>query len=301
MAKYVTPQMEKINAKNKGRSARNYSFWWEAWKRLKRNKTAMVGLAIILLLVFVAVFAKVIAPYDATVANVKDSYMTPCRAHLFGTDELGRDIFSRCVIAAQISLPMGILGAIASVLLGGTLGLIAAFFMGTTDNIIMRIMDVFQAIPSTLMAITVVATLDNGIPQLILAIALSNLPMFAKTVRSAVLTVRDSEFIEASRTVGASNIRLMLTHILPNSVGFIVIYFVSTISGTIVTISMLSYIGLGIVPPTPEWGSMLSAGRTYIQSFPHMVLFPGIMIMIAIFAFNAFGDGVRDALDPKLK
>lgn len=301
MAKYITAQMERTNRMMVNSKKKDYSFWRDAWKRMKRNKTGMFGMYIILALILVAIFAKVIAPYNATDVNVLNAYRTPCREHLFGTDELGRDILSRCIAAAQISLPMGILGAIASVFLGGVLGLIAAFFMGRTDQAIMRVMDVVQAIPATLMAITVVATIGTGIPQLVLAIALSALPLFAKTVRSAVLTVRDSEYIEASRTIGAGNARLMIRHILPNCMGHMIIFIVSSVSGSIMLISMMSYIGLGILPPTPEWGSLLAAGKTYIQSFPHMIIFPGIMIMITVFAFNLFGDGVRDALDPKLK
>jgi len=293
--------MEKINKLNSKVRKKDYSFWQDAWKRMKKNKTGMLGMYIILLLLVVAIFAQLLAPYDAKAVDVPNAYRTPCLEHPFGTDELGRDILSRCIAAAQISLPMGILGAIASVLFGGVLGLIAAFFMGITDQAIMRIMDVMQAIPATLMAITVVATIGTGVPQLVLAIALSALPLFARTVRSAVLTVRDSEYVEASRTIGAGNIRLMIRHILPNCMGHMIIFIVSSVSGSIMLISMMSYIGLGILPPTPEWGSLLAAGKTYIQSFPHMVIFPGVMILITVFAFNLFGDGVRDALDPKLK
>jgi len=293
--------MEKINKLNSKVRKKDYSFWQDAWKRMKKNKTGMLGMYIILLLLVVAIFAQLLAPYDAKAVDVLNAYRTPSLEHPFGTDELGRDILSRCIAAAQISLPMGILGAIASVLFGGVLGLIAAFFMGITDQAIMRIMDVMQAIPATLMAITVVATIGTGVPQLVLAIALSALPLFARTVRSAVLTVRDSEYVEASRTIGAGNIRLMIRHILPNCMGHMIIFIVSSVSGSIMLISMMSYIGLGILPPTPEWGSLLAAGKTYIQSFPHMVIFPGVMILITVFAFNLFGDGVRDALDPKLK
>ena len=301
MAKYVTPQMERIDLKNKKTKNLDYSFWREAWKRIKRNRTGMLGMYIIILLILVAIFAQVISPYSPTAINLRESNQTPSWRHPFGTDELGRDILSRCLAATQISLPMGIIGAIASVLFGGALGLIASFFMGRTDNVIMRIMDVLQAIPPTLMAITVVATIGVGIFQLLLAMAISALPMFARTVRSAVLTVRDSEYVEASRTVGAGIVRLMIRHILPNCAGHIIIFIVSSVAGSIMMISMMSYIGLGIAPPTPEWGSMLAAGRTYLQSYPHMIIFPGIMIMVTVFAFNLFGDGVRDALDPKMK
>jgi peptide/nickel transport system permease protein len=165
----------------------------------------------------------------------------------------------------------------------------------------MRMMDIFQSIPGTLMAITVVAALGTGIPQLVVALALSNMPMMAKTVRAAIFTVRGSDYIESSRAIGAGNLRLMLRHMLPNAVGHIIIYAVGSISGTIMVIATLSYIGLGIQPPTPEWGALLNAGKSYISSQPYMVIFPGLMIMIAVLSLNLFGNGLRDALDPRLK
>jgi len=258
-------------------------------------------MVIIIILLLIALFAQIITPYNPTTIDLMHANQTPNWSHLFGTDELGRDILSRCLAGTQVSLPMGIAGAISSVILGGILGLIAAFFMGRIDHLIMRVMDVLQAIPGILMAIAVVATIGIGIFQLLLAMAISSLPMFARAVRAAVLTVRDSEYVEASRTIGARTVRLMLRHIMPNCVGHLIIFAVGSISGSILIISTLSFLGLGVAPPTPEWGAMLSAGKTYIQSYPHMVIFPGLMIMITVFAFNLFGDGVRDALDPKMR
>jgi peptide/nickel transport system permease protein len=191
--------------------------------------------------------------------------------------------------------------AVVAIAMGGFLGLIAAFFMGKVDNLIMRIMDVFQAIPGVVMVIVLVAAIGTGTPQLVFAISFGGVPLFAKNVRAAVLTVRGSEYIEASRTIGASNIRLMFRHILPNCVGHVIIGVVSSVAGNIMIISTLSFIGLGIQPPTPEWGSMLADGRGFISSFQHMVVFPGLFIMITVYAFMLLGDGVRDALDPKLK
>ncbi len=319
MAKCMTPAMEKqlqrrekeakkLQKKSKGKqgeelqlSVKKYSFWGDAWRRLRRNKLGIVGLAIIVLLILVAIFADFICPYNYAQTNVLDAYQGPSAAHLFGTDNLGRDIFSRCIYATRISLFIGIISSIAAVFVGGTLGLIAAYFMKAVDNIIMRIMDIFQAIPPMLMSITVVAALGTGTTALVTAITLATMPLFAKTVRSAVLTVRGSEYVTASRTLGASNIRLMLRHILPNCVGHVIIFIVSSVSGSILFISMMSYINLGVQPPTPEWGLMLADGKNFIQSFPYMVIFPGLMILITVFAFNVFGDGVRDALDPRMK
>lgn len=302
MAKNMTPAIEAFNAKQaKVKKASKYSYWGDAWKRLKRNRLAVVGLIIIIALIIAGVLSPLIAPYSPTAVDPGQAYQGPSGAHLFGTDQLGRDIFSRCLYATRVSLPMGILCTIISVFLGGMFGLIAAYFMGRTDNIIMRVMDVLQSIPSMLMAICIVATLGTGMYQLVLAISVSGIAVFARTVRSAVLTVRDNEYIEASRTIGASNFRLMIKHILPNCVGHVVIFIVGSVAGNILVISGMSYIGLGIQPPTPEWGSLLSAGRTFIQSYPYMVIFPGLFILLTVFSFNLFGDGVRDALDPRLK
>ncbi len=302
MAKHITPAIEKqMKIASKQKKEQKYSFWGDAWRRLKRNKLGIVGLILILILIVVAILGDVICPYDYAKTDVLSAYQGPSGAHLFGTDNLGRDIFSRCLYATRISLFIGILSSIAAVFVGGLCGLLAAYFMGATDNIVMRIMDIFQAVPPMLLSITVVAALGTGIPALVTAIMVSTMPLFAKTVRSAVLTVRSSEYVVASRTLGASNIRLMIRHILPNCVGHIIVFIVSSISGSILFISMMSYINLGVQPPLPEWGSMLAAGKAYIQSYPYMVVFPGLMILITVFAFNVFGDGVRDALDPRLK
>lgn len=304
MAKYVAPSMTdtaKHAKKKTGKKAKKYSFWGDAWRRLRRNKLGVIGLVIIAILVLCAIFATKITPYSYTETNVAEANQLSSLRHFFGTDNLGRDIFSRCMYATRISLFIGVLSSLAAVFIGGALGLIAAFFMGATDNIIMRIMDVFQAIPPMLMSIVVVSALGTGIPALVLAITIATMPMFAKTVRSAALTVRGSEFVAASRALGANNLRLMIRHILPNCIGHIIIFIVSSVSGSILFISMMSYINLGVQAPTPEWGSMLAAGKAYIQTYPHMVVFPGLMILITVFAFNVLGDAVRDALDPRLK
>jgi peptide/nickel transport system permease protein len=301
MAKMITPEMERINKRLGKRKHQKYTYWSDAWKRLKRNKLAMVGLGMIGLLVALAIFAGAISPYYYSDVKPSEKFLSPNAEHWFGTDQLGRDIFSRCIYAARVSLPMGLICSVFAVSVGGLFGLVSAFFMGKTDTIVMRVMDVLMSIPGTLMAICIVATLGTGIVQLVLSIAISSVPIFARTVRSAVLTVRDDEYIEASRTIGASNARLMARHIIPNCVGHVIIFIVGSIAGNILVISGMSYIGLGIQPPTPEWGSLLSSGKTFIQSYPYMVIFPGLFILATVFAFNLFGDGVRDAFDPRLK
>jgi ABC-type dipeptide/oligopeptide/nickel transport system permease subunit len=304
MAKCVTPEMIRINEKNEKRNRgrqRQYSFAADAWKRLKRNRLAVVGLIIIGILVVIALFVNFIAPYPQAAVNPSDAFQFPSKAHPFGTDQLGRDVLSRCLYATRVSLPMGIVSTILAVFFGGLFGLVAAYFMGKTDNVIMRVMDVLQSIPGMVMAICVVASLGTSTFALIIAIAVSTIPGFSRVVRAAALTVRDNEYIEASRTIGASNMRLMIYHILPNSVGHVIINVVGSIAINILIISGLSYIGLGIQAPTPEWGSLLSNGRQFIQSYPYLVMFPGLFIMITVFSFNLLGDGVRDALDPRLK
>ncbi len=303
MAKRVTPEMERINRKNHTRSGKvkTYSYWSDAWIRLKRNPTAVVGLAVIILMILMAIFADYIAPYGYAEVDYTNMSTPPSAGHWFGTDSLGRDLFSRCIYGARWSLGLGLICMFLALGGGGVLGLIAGYFGGKADTVIMRVMDVFQAIPGTLMAITVVATLGTGTPQLLLALALSSMPMMSKVVRAAIFTVRKSDYIESSRAIGAGNIRLMVRHMLPNALGHIVIYAVGSVAGSIMVIATLSYIGLGIQPPMPEWGALLNAGKSYVNSHSYMVLYPGLMIMIAVLSLNLFGNGLRDALDPRLK
>ena len=302
MAKLHTEAMDRINRKNTTRAGtkKKYNFWTDAWRRLKRNPTAIIGLCIILFLFLLAIFADVIAPYDYIAVDYMAANQTPSAQHIFGTDSMGRDLFSRCVYGARYSLPLGLACMVLATLVGGALGLIASFFGGAVDGVIMRIMDVFQSIPGTLMAITVVACLGTGTVQLLIALAVSFVPALAKTVRAAIFTVRGNEYIEACRSIGAGNLRLMIRHMIPNALGNIIIFAVGSVSAGIMMIAMLSYIGLGVQPPSPEWGALLNAGKTYISTYPHMVLFPGIMIMLTILGFNLFGNGLRDALDPRL-
>jgi len=303
MAKVMTPAMEKFLKNNKDikHGMRKHSPVRDSWMRLKRNRTAILGLVIIILLVLVAIFADVITQYEQAAVDIKAAKQTPNAQHWFGTDTMGRDIFTRCVYGARYSLSIGISCMILALILGGGLGLIAAFFGRLTDTYIMRIMDIISAIPSILMAIVVVASLGNGVTQLVIAMSISFIPMMARTVRAAVFTCRESEYVEVCRCIGSNNARIMFRHILPNAFGLITISTINNIAGCILTISTLSYIGLGLTPPIPEWGALLSSGKDNIMTHPHMVLFPGLMIMITVLGFNMFGDGLRDALDPRLK
>lgn len=303
MPKTITPEMERINAKlaRQKNDARNYSFAAEAWKRFKRNKTAIIGLCIIVLFFLIMAVANVISPYDPYEVNYSEANIAPCARHIFGTDNLGRDIFSRCMYGTRISIPFGLICMVTSLAVGGILGMCAAYFGGAVDNVIMRIMDVFQSIPGILLAIVVVATIGSGFTQLVFAMTVSYMPNFSKTVRAAFFTVKGNDYIEASRSLGASNLRLMFRHMLPNAVGHVIIFSIQIVSSAIMAMAALSYVGLGIMPPTPEWGALLNAGKPFMLQYPYMILFPGVLIAVVMLAFNLFGDGLRDALDPRLK
>lgn len=301
MSKISTPAMEKLRKKKKYNVEGVSSPGKEAWKRLRKNKAAVAGMMIIIFMLLVAVFAPVLAPYPYQAQDYAAVRQAPSAAHLFGTDHLGRDLFSRCIYGARYSLPIGMVCVCIGLLIGGTLGLLAAYFGGTTDNIIMRIIDVIQAIPSTLLCIALVAILGNGLWQLIVAIAAGQIQGMTKSVRAAVFMVRNNEYVDSSKSIGVSDVKIMIRHLIPNAVGMIVINAIGGVSGAILTISSLSYLGIGLVDPTPEWGAILSVGKTYMSVAPYMVLFPGICIGLTVVAFNLFGNGLRDALDPRLK
>ncbi|MCI6019187.1 MAG: ABC transporter permease [Clostridiales bacterium] len=301
MSKITTPAMEKLYKKKKYNIEGVSSPGKEALKRLMRDRTAVAGLIIIIALLLVGLFAPLIAPYDYQVQDYSAVLQGPSSAHWFGTDGTGRDIFSRCVYGARYSLPIGIMCVAVGLIIGGILGVIAAYFGGKTDNVIMRFIDIIQAIPSTLLCIALVAILGNGVVQLIIAVAAGSIQGMTKSCRAAVLMVKNSEYVSSSKSIGVSNLMIMLRHLVPNAVGIIVINAANSVSESILTISALSYIGIGLTSPTPEWGAILSEGKTYISVAPHTVLFPGLVIAITVLAFNLFGNGLRDALDPRLK
>lgn len=290
--------MSNINTSNKKRSQ-----WLEVWRRLKRNKMAVVGLVILIILVLLAVFANVIANYDNVVIkqNLSQRLQAPSAAHWLGTDEFGRDIFARLIHGTRVSLQVGIIAVGISIIIGGILGAIAGYYGGKLDNIIMRIMDIFLAVPSILLAIAIVSALGPSILNLMLAISISSVPSYARIVRASVLSIRDQEFIEAAKAIGASNTRIIFRHIIPNSLAPVIVQATLGVAGAILSTAGLSFIGLGIQPPAPEWGSMLSGGRQYLRYAWWVTTFPGIAIMITILSLNLLGDGLRDALDPRLK
>lgn len=273
------------------------------WKRLRKNKTAVAGLVILAILCILMLSAGVMFDYDADVIrqNASQRLQPPSREHWMGTDEAGRDILARVIYGTRVSLPVAV-GTIAmACAAGGLLGAIAGYGSKKIDNIIMRIMDVFLAIPSILMAMAIVAALGNSMMNLMIAIAVSNVPPFARIVRASVITIKNEEYIEAERAIGASDLRIIFSHVIPNALAPIIVQTTTCIAGSILAIAGLSFIGLGIQPPTPEWGSMLSTGRQFIRHAWWVCAFPGLAIMVSILSLNLFGDGLRDALDPKLK
>ena len=233
--------------------------------------------------------------------NISSKLQTPSMTHLFGTDDLGRDIFNRIVYGARYSLFIGFSATIISLSVGSLLGCIAGYFGGKTDGIIMRLTDVFIAIPSTLMAIAVVSALGPNFANLIIAIAIGDIPGYARIIRSSVLSIRDNEFVEASIAVGGSHAHVMAQHIFPNTLAALIVQATLGVGYVIIAASGLSYLGLGVMPPAPEWGAMLSEAQAQIRYFPHQVIFPGLAIVITVLALNLLGDALRDAIDPTLK
>ena len=301
MSKMRTPAMEKYDKKSAKRAGKPYDPKYEAWRRFTRNRTAIIGLFILIIMMIFVIGANWIAPYNYSAYNARDAYQGPSQQHLFGTDNFGRDLFSRCVYGARYSLFISLLCVIAAFFSGGVLGIIAGYFGGKVDEIIMRIMDVLQAIPSILMAICITAALGNGIGPLVVAIMISSMPRMSRNCRAAILNVKNADYVESSRAIGESEGSIIIKHMIPNSVGVMVIYIVGMMSASINVIASLSYMGCGLTPPTPEWGLILSEGKGFFMTFPHMVLFPTLMILLTILAFNMLGDGLRDALDPRLK
>ncbi|MGL5055584.1 MAG: nickel transporter permease [Fusobacteriaceae bacterium] len=288
--------MTKENSQKRGQ-------WSELWRRLKRNKMAILGLGIILTIVVVACFAGVIADYDTQVIkqNLAEKLQPPSGKHFLGTDEFGRDIFARLIHGARVSLKVGILAVGLSIVIGGALGALAGYYGGRFENVVMRIMDIFLAVPSILLAIAIVSALGPNLFNLMVSISISSIPSYARIVRASVLSIRDQEFVEAAKAIGAKDSRIIMKHIIPNALAPVIVQGTLGVAGAILSIAGLSFIGLGIQPPAPEWGAMLSGGRQYLRYAWWVTTFPGVAIMITILSLNLLGDGLRDALDPRLK
>ena len=275
----------------------------EIWYRFTRNRMAVIGLVLMVIIVVAAIVAPLFLDYNTQVIgrNVKERNLAPSLQHIFGTDGSGRDVLARVLWGARTSLMIGFVSCLFSLLIGGILGAIAGYVGGIIDEVIMRFMDIMMCLPEMLLAIAIVAALGTSVANMILAIGISRIPRFARIVRSAVLTVRDTEYVEAARAIGASNSVIVTRHVLVNCLAPIIVQATIIFASAILAISSLSFLSLGIQPPAPEWGNMLSEGRKYMELYPNLVLAPGLAIFLSIFSLNLFGDGLRDALDPRMK
>ena len=297
MAKKQSKQLDAFSNEN----LRKRSQWRDVWKRLRRNKLAMVGMVLVIIIILSAIFADVISPYPYDGINVTERMQFPNTTHWLGTDNFGRDLLSRIIYGGRISLLVACAAVGLALVIGGILGATAGFFGGTYETVVMAIMDVLMAIPGFLLAVSISTALGSGTFNTSLAIAVGCIPSYARLVRSQVLTIKDREFVEAAESMGASKMRIIFHDIIPNALSPIIVESTLRIGACILQISSLSFIGLGVQPPTPEWGSIMANGRDYVRDFYPLVTFPGIAIMLTLFGFNLFGDGLRDALDPRLK
>lgn len=273
------------------------------WNQLKKNKGAILGLIIISIIIILALFAPVIFSYENDVIkqDVVNRLQFSSPQHWLGTDDLGRDILARLVYGARYSLAVGIVAVTIALVLGVSLGSAAGYIGGFFEDIVMRVMDIFSAIPSVLMAIAIVASLGKSTFNLMIAVGVASTPAFVRVTRAAVLTIRGEEYVESAKAIGMRDWKIILVHILPNCVSQIIVQATLRVASAIISAASLSFLGLGVPAPAPEWGSMLSSGRSYIRDYSFLTIYPGLAIMITVLSLNLIGDGLRDALDPKLK
>ncbi len=277
------------------------SMWAQAFKRLMKNHTARFGLIVLAILILLAILAPVLTPYGYEEMDLEAINAAPSMKHLFGTDALGRDCLTRIFYGGRYSLGLGISSSLISTIIGIILGSIAGYFGGWVDNLIMRLCDIVQSIPGMLLSIIISATLGVGFGNTIIALAVGGIAGGVRLLRGQMLSIRKEEYLEAATTVNCSAGRIMFRHMLPNALSPVIVGTTMGMGNTIMVAASLSFIGLGVQPPDPEWGAMLSAGRDVFRKYPHIMLFPGIFIFLTVLSFNLFGDGLRDALDPKLK
>jgi glutathione transport system permease protein len=276
--------------------------WFEFWRKFRKQPVALVAGGFVIALVVLAIVAPWIVPYDAeTFFDYDQLNAPPSWQHLFGVDSLGRDILSRILMGARISLAAGFISVAVGALFGTVLGLVAGYYEGWWDRIIMRLCDVLFAFPGILLAIGIVAILGGGMANVIIAVAIFSIPTFARLVRGNTLALKHLTYVEAARSIGADNATIIARHIFPGTISAVVVYFSLRIGTSIITAASLSFLGMGAQPPTPEWGAMLDAARSDMMTAPHVAIFPAIAIFVTVLAFNLLGDGLRDALDPKIE
>ncbi|PJZ02202.1 MULTISPECIES: ABC transporter permease subunit [Bacillus] len=289
--------MEIKHVEKPAKSSRFHDFWIS----FKKQKVSMISAVFLFLLFFVALFGQYLVPYDPAKVDYGQLFLKPSAAHLAGTDAYGRDIFSRILVGARISLFVGLSSVFLGALAGSALGVISGYFGKWIDSLIMRFCDILLAFPGMLLAIGIIAILGTGLMNVVFAVAIFSVPVFARIVRSSVLEMKSSLYVEAAKSTGAKDTRIILKHILPGTFSTIIVYFTMRIGSAILIAAGLSFLGLGADPSTPEWGAMLSDGHNYLNTAPHVTVFPGLAIFLTVLAFNLLGDGLRDALDPKIK
>ncbi|MBR3795702.1 MAG: ABC transporter permease [Clostridia bacterium] len=292
-----------MNAANTRKIPKKKSQAYEIWRRFKKNKTAMAALIVLSLIILSTLCADFIWDYqkDACSINIKNRLQHPSWEHPLGTDELGRDMLCRLVYGARASLTVGILGTSFALLVGGTLGAIGGYYGGKLDNLIMRCTDVLLAIPGLLLCIAIMSAFKSNVFYISLSLGISYISKFTRIVRSSILSVRDQEYVEAARAIGASDFSIITKHVLMNCMAPIFVQYALAIGSRILSVSTLSYIGMGIQAPTPDWGNMLSGARAFIRGNTYLVMGPGVALLLTISSFNLIGDGLRDAMDPRLK
>lgn len=273
------------------------------WYQFKKNKGAVISLIVLCLFILIALIAPLIWDYEEDICAMHSDQrlIKPCLEHIFGTDHMGRDVFARVCYGARYSLFIGFSAVIISTIFGVTLGSVAGFYGGKTETIIMRIVELALMIPSLMIAVIIVAVSGVSFKNLIIALGVATIPYFARNARASVMTVCDNEYVEAAKVIGVPKIKILFKHVIPNALSPILVQATTRLGGCIVEASSFSFLGLGVLAPTPEWGAMLSESRTYMWQYPYLVIFPGIAIFITALCINLIGDGLRDALDPKLK
>ena len=295
--------MKKNTSQSQVQTLTNRSRFGELWHRLKRNKGALVGLTVIALLVLTAILTAVFVDYKEMIVRMNPAIRVqpPSLAHPFGTDDVGRDLFWRTLYGTRYSLIIGFGATAFAMIVGVFLGGVSGYFGGILEDIVMRVMDIFSSIPAILMGMVIVCVLGTSLQNLLIAVGITSVPSFVRITRASVLTIRNQEFVEAARAIGMSNLRVIFSQVVPNGLSPIIVSASSRIGSCTIQAAGLSFLGFGVAAPMPEWGALVSIGRNFIRTAPWMTLFPGIFIIITVLAFNLFGDGLRDALDPRLK
>jgi peptide/nickel transport system permease protein len=290
----LAPELHRVERVSAG-------LWRDAGRRLMRDRAAVAGLVVVALLIVVAIVAPAVTPYPPNDQSFRIKLEAPSAEHLLGTDEFGRDVFSRILVGTRVALGVGIVPVAIALVLGVSLGLVAGYFGGGIDQVVMRLIDVLLAFPWLLLAIGIMAILGPGIQNVVIAVAIVYIPAFARIVRGSVLSIKEKEYVEAARAMGQPNSRIIVRHVLANAWAPIIVLSTLSIGQAIIYAAGLSFIGLGTQPPDADWGVMLTSGREYLRDAPWLGFFPGLAILITVLAFNLFGDGLRDALDPRLR